>query len=116
MTYFSFYPHTQLIRGKRGVSIHDLFNQKLYWFNAPETAAAITCFIAADGNLSACIGHRKPIANLRETSMTTVLHNDLINLSRAETARPAMPTCRGCEFRYGCWACLVRTEQIQGSR
>lgn len=75
-----------------------------------------TCFIAADGNLSACIGHRKPIANLQEMTMSKVLHQDLLNLSRRDTARHAMPACKGCEFRYGCWACLVRTEEIQGSK
>ena len=75
-----------------------------------------TCFISADGNLSACIGHRKPIANLRKTAMSKVLHQDLLNLSRTATSRHAMPDCKGCEFRYGCWACLVRTEQLQGSK
>lgn len=71
-------------------------------------------FIAADGRMTPCIGWRERLADLKETEMETVLRQEVLGaLSR--TSRRHLPACRGCEFRLGCRACLVRTIQRRGS-
>ncbi|OGO37394.1 MAG: hypothetical protein A2W35_06820 [Chloroflexi bacterium RBG_16_57_11] len=71
-------------------------------------------FITGDGRLMPCIARRTPLASLAETDMATILREDQLEPVR-HTARHETPACRACEFRLGCRACLVRTEQLTGS-
>jgi MoaA/NifB/PqqE/SkfB family radical SAM enzyme len=73
------------------------------------------CFIGADGRVTPCIGIREPLANLRETSMIQVLCEDRLALPQESTARRQVGACARCEFRFGCWACLVRTKDFRGT-
>ncbi len=71
-------------------------------------------FITADGRLTPCLAQRAPLANLAETDMATILREERLEALR-HTARHDIPACKACEFRMGCRACLVRTEQMTGS-
>jgi len=70
-------------------------------------------FIAADGRVTPCIGRREPLAHLAESDMATILREARL-ASLDHTGRPDVPACAGCEFRYGCTACLVRSEEHAG--
>lgn len=67
------------------------------------------CCVAADGGLQLCIAARQSIADLTREPITQVLREDRLSRARAGTARADVPACGGCEFRYGCQACLVRS-------
>lgn len=73
------------------------------------------CFIAADGTVAPCIASSLRIADLQVTAMEELLHRNLIGKCQATSARRQVPACAGCEFRYGCTSCLVRTEETLGS-
>ncbi len=71
-------------------------------------------FIAADGRVTPCPGWRSATANLHDVDMATVLRERMLS-GFERTARNDLPACSPCEFRLGCWACLVRTRQRSGS-
>lgn len=71
-------------------------------------------FIAADGRITPCIGQRKAIANLFTSDMADILRKGELTSQRS-TSRVEITECKSCEFRLGCWACIVRTEQINGT-
>lgn len=72
------------------------------------------CFIALDGRVTPCIGQRAPLACLGETDMATILRTEMLSPPQ-NMARQHQPGCHACEFRFGCSACVVRTEQVTGS-
>jgi MoaA/NifB/PqqE/SkfB family radical SAM enzyme len=76
---------------------------------------ANACFIASDGLVSPCMGMREPLADLQEIPMTQVLREDRLGPPQESTARWRMAECALCEFRFGCWSCLVRTTEFRGS-
>lgn len=78
-----------------------------------QSCFANTCFIAVDGLVTPCIGLREPLARLGEVRMTQVLHEDLLGSPQESTARWQVPQCARCEFRFGCWSCLVRTIEFR---
>jgi radical SAM protein with 4Fe4S-binding SPASM domain len=71
-------------------------------------------FIAGDGRVTPCIAQRRPLADLVQADMATILRENRLS-PLDKTARHQMPECRACEFRMGCRACLVRTEQLTGA-
>jgi radical SAM protein with 4Fe4S-binding SPASM domain len=71
-------------------------------------------FIAADGRVTPCIAQRRATADLKTMPMSEILRKKQLSYLR-NSARNALPACGSCEFRFGCSACLVRTEQIKGS-
>jgi radical SAM protein with 4Fe4S-binding SPASM domain len=71
-------------------------------------------FIAMDGRVTPCSGHREAVASLQDMNIDEILRNRLL-APFEDTARRHVTTCRQCEFRFGCTACLVRTEQVNGT-
>ena len=71
-------------------------------------------FITRGGQVTPCIGWRDPLADLNEADMESVLHDDLLK-PLGRTARRHTSACGGCEFRFGCRSCLVRTLQRRGA-
>jgi len=80
-----------------------------------QSCFANRCFIGADGSVTPCIGVREPVARLGEIDMTQVLREDRLGPPQESTARRQMPECARCEFRFGCWSCLVRTTEFRAS-
>lgn len=70
-------------------------------------------FIAMDGRVTPCSGHREAVASLQDTDIEEILRNKLL-APFENTARRHIPACRQCEFRFGCTACLVRTAKVHG--
>jgi pyruvate-formate lyase-activating enzyme len=48
-SYFSFYPHVQLVRGQVGAAIHDLFSERVFWLRDAAAAEALTRMAAGTG-------------------------------------------------------------------
>lgn len=70
---------------------------------------ANACCVSADGHLQLCIAARQSLADLTREPITQVLREERLSIASAGTARADIPACGGCEFRYGCQACLVRS-------
>jgi MoaA/NifB/PqqE/SkfB family radical SAM enzyme len=95
-----------------GVDIQDFFANV-----ECQNCFANACCVAADGRLQPCIGARDALADLTREPITRVLREDRMSTARAGTARVDISACGGCEFRYGCQACLVRSRmQASGER
>ena len=74
---------------------------------------ADSCTIALDGRVLPCIGWRHELADLREVDMDVVLREERANEFQ-QLSRDQVFECGGCEFRFGCRACLVRTLEHTG--
>lgn len=64
--------------------------------------------IAFDGRVLPCIGWRHELADLREVDMDVFLREERASEIQ-QMSRDRVSACGGCEFRFGCRACLVRT-------
>lgn len=71
-------------------------------------------FIGFDGSVKPCPGWKETFATLAQEDMSTILWNGFLS-HFSNTSRNDVAQCSGCEFRFGCSACLVRTIEQRGS-